>query len=71
VLLDLYIFIFGGFGLLYMCGLVVDWVRLCFWGSVSTCVYVCRFSALVYFVLLCVLCIFVIVVTPRLPIRTL
>jgi len=43
-----------------MCGLVVDWVRLCFWESVLASVYVCRFSVFVCacFVL-CVLCNFV------------
>ena len=55
-LLDLYVFIFGGVGLVYMCGLVDDWVRLCFWGSVLACVYVCRFSVLVCFVRFCGCC---------------
>lgn len=47
VLLDLYIVSFGGVSFVYMCGLIVDWVRLCFWGSVLGFVYVCRFSVLV------------------------
>jgi len=50
VLLDLYIFIVGGVDFAYMCGPVVDWMRLYFWVTVSACVYVC-------FVWFCVLCV--------------
>ena len=47
VLLDWYIFVFGDASLVYICGLAVDLVRLCFWESILACVYVCRFSVFV------------------------
>ena len=53
VMLDSYIFIFGGIGLVYMGSLVVDWVRLWFSESILAYVYVCRFSALVCSALFC------------------
>jgi len=50
VLLDLYIFIFHGVGVVCMCSLVVAWVRHCSWAHVLAFVYVCRFSVLACFV---------------------
>ena len=44
VLMVWYIFVFGGVSFVYMCDLVVDWVRLCFGVSKLACVYVCFVS---------------------------
>jgi len=53
--IDIYLFLMVSF--VYMCGLVVDWMRLCFWESVLAGVYVCRFSVFVRVCfVLCVLC---------------
>ena len=41
VLLDWYIFVFGGASLVYNCGLAVDLVRLYFWESMLACVHIC------------------------------
>ena len=38
---------FGGASLVYICGLAVDLVGLCFWESILAYVYVCRFSVFV------------------------
>jgi len=57
VLLDWYISVFGGVSFVYMCGFVVDWVRLCFWVSVLACVYMSSLSLFVGFVLFCVSCV--------------
>jgi len=57
VLLDWYIFIFGGVSCVYMCGFVVDWVRLFFLVSVLACVYMSSLSLFVGFVLFCVSCV--------------
>ena len=67
VLLDLHIFVFGGVSFVNMCGLAVDWVRLCFSGSMFACAYVCRFSVLMWFCFLCFCVYFMVVVTSRLP----
>ena len=63
-LMDLYIFIVGGVGFVCMCGLVIDWVRFCFWVSVLACVYVC-------FVWFCALCVLWLMMTHWLLMRTL
>ena len=63
-LLDLYIFVFSGASFAYMCDLIVDWVRLCFWMRVFAYAYVSSFGVFVQLVLFCVLCVFVVVVTP-------
>ena len=74
VLFDLYIFIVSGVGYVYMYGLVVDWVSLCFWVSMLACVYRSSLSLVMCFVLFCVscvcyfvslfFCVFVVVTTP-------
>ena len=65
-LLHWYIFVVGGVGFVYMCTLVVDWVRLCLLMSVLVCVHVYLFSVFVCSILFCVLDVFVVVVTHRL-----
>ena len=56
--MDWCIFVFGGVSFVYMCDLVVDWVRLCSWGSVVACVYMCAGSVLLcVFILFCVSCV--------------
>jgi len=47
VMMNLCEFIVSGVDFVYMCGLVVDWVRLCFWESLLASVYLCRFNVLV------------------------
>ena len=49
VLLDWYIFVFGGASLVYIYGLAIDLVGLCFSESILPCVYVCCFSVFVCF----------------------
>jgi len=58
LLLHWYIFVVSDVGFVYMCTLLVDWVRLCFWISVLACVYVCLFTVFLCSTLFCVLCIF-------------
>jgi len=64
-LLDLYIFIFGDVSFVYIyvwsCGRLVEVKFL------NECVYVCSFSVFMCFILFCV---FVVVVTPRLLVRS-
>ena len=47
-LTDLCIFIVASVDFVYMCGLVFNWVRLCFWESVLACLYVCLFGFIFY-----------------------
>ena len=70
-LLDLYTFLFGGIRFVYMCGLVVDRLTLWFWMSVFAYAYLRSFNVFLQLVLFYVLYVFVVVVTPRLPMRTL
>ena len=53
----MYIFVFVGVSFVYMCGFVVDWVRLCFWVSMLASVYMSSLSLFVGFVLFCVSCV--------------
>ena len=64
----LYIFLVGGVGCVYMCGIVIGWGRLCF-EFVCQLEYMCAlFSAFVYLMFFAFL---LLVMAPQLPMRTL
>jgi len=70
-LLHWFIYVVDGVSFVYMHAVVVDWARLCFLIIMLACVYVCSFSDFVYIVLFLLLCVFGVIVTHRLPMRTL